>query len=76
MNRLGTHEKADMFSAVQTVMTLTAIPSGYLTGLLYHYNPTLLFSVILGLYIVLMVIMFFLPDPQKHSQVLEPYKNM
>lgn len=76
MNRLGTHEKADMFSAVQTVMTLTAIPSGYLTGLLYHYNPVLLFSVILVLYIVLMVIMLFLPDPQKHSQVISTYKNM
>lgn len=76
MNRLGTHEKADMFSAVQTVMTLTAIPSGYLTGLLYHYNPVLLFSVILVLYIVLMVIMLFLPDPQKHSQVTSTYKNM
>ncbi|MFS0856338.1 MFS transporter [Paenibacillus taichungensis] len=76
MNRLGTHEKADMFSAVQTVMTLTAIPSGYLTGLLYHYNPMLLFSVILVLYIVLMVIMLFLPDPQKHSQVTSTYKNM
>ncbi|QLG40896.1 MULTISPECIES: MFS transporter [unclassified Paenibacillus] len=76
MNRLGTHEKADMFSAVQTVMTLTAIPSGYLTGLLYHYNPVLLFSVILALYIVLMVIMLFLPDPQKHSQVISTYKNM
>lgn len=76
MNRLGTHEKADMFSAVQTVMTLTAIPSGYLTGLLYHYNPVLLFSVILVLYIVLMVIMLFLPDPQKHSQVISSYKNM
>ncbi|NEU59348.1 MFS transporter [Paenibacillus sp. ALJ109b] len=76
MNRLGTHEKADMFSAVQTVMTLTAIPSGYLTGLLYHYNPVLLFSVILVLYIVLMVIMLFLPDPQKHSQATSTYKNM
>ncbi|WP_413378376.1 MFS transporter [Paenibacillus taichungensis] len=76
MNRLGTHEKADMFSAVQTVMTLTAIPSGYLTGLLYHYNPVLLFSVILALYIVLMVIMLFLPDPQKHSQAISTYKNM
>lgn len=76
MNRLGTHEKADMFSAVQTVMTLTAIPSGYLTGLLYHYNPVLLFSVILALYIVLMVIMVFLPDPQKHSQAMSTYKNM
>lgn len=76
MNRLGTHEKADMFSAVQTVMTLTAIPSGYLTGLLYHYNPVLLFSVILALYIVLMVIMIFLPDPQKHSQAMSTYKNM
>ncbi|MFB8374095.1 MFS transporter [Paenibacillus taichungensis] len=76
MNRLGTHEKADMFSAVQTVMTLTAIPSGYLTGLLYHYNPVLLFSVILVLYIVLMVIMLFLPDPQKHSQAISTYKNM
>ncbi|MFJ2042905.1 MULTISPECIES: MFS transporter [Paenibacillus] len=76
MNRLGTHEKADMFSAVQTVMTLTAIPSGYLTGLLYHYNPVLLFSVILIFYIVLMVIMLFLPDPQKHSQVISSYKNM
>ncbi|OME83794.1 hypothetical protein BK122_07420 [Paenibacillus pabuli] len=76
MNRLGTHEKADMFSAVQTVMTLTAIPSGYLTGLLYHYNPMLLFSVILVLYIVLMVIMLFLPDPQKHSQAISTYKNM
>ncbi|PWW33480.1 MULTISPECIES: MFS transporter [Paenibacillus] len=76
MNRLGTHEKADMFSAVQTVMTLTAIPSGYLTGLLYHYNPVLLFSVILALYIVLMVIMIFLPDPQKHSQAMITYKNM
>jgi MFS family permease len=76
MNRLGTHEKADMFSAVQTVMTLTAIPSGYLTGLLYHYNPVLLFSVILVLYIVLMVIMLFLPDPRKHSQAISTYKNM
>ncbi|WP_408894895.1 MFS transporter [Paenibacillus taichungensis] len=76
MNRLGTHEKADMFSAVQTVMTLTAIPSGYLTGLLYHYNPVLLFSVILVLYIVLMVIMLFLPDPRKHSQAINTYKNM
>lgn len=76
MNRLGTHEKADMFSAVQTVMTLTAIPSGYLTGLLYHYNPFWLFSVILGLYLVLMIIMLFLPDPQQRSRVIEPYKNM
>lgn len=76
MNRLGTHEKADMFSAVQTVMTLTAIPSGYLTGLLYHHHPVLLFSVILALYVILMVIMLFLPDPQKHTQVIETYKNM
>ncbi|KAA8783716.1 MFS family permease [Paenibacillus sp. 4624] len=76
MNRLGTHEKADMFSAVQTVMTLTAIPSGYLTGLLYHYHPVLLFGVILALYILLMIIMLFLHDPQQRPQVIESYENM
>lgn len=77
MNRLGTHEKADMYSAVQTVMTLTAIPSGYLTGLLYHHNPVLLFGVILALYVILMVIMLFLPDPNKQpAQAIETYKNM
>ncbi|WP_145330525.1 MFS transporter [Paenibacillus xylanexedens] len=76
MNRLGTHEKADMFSAVQTVMTLTAIPSGYLTGLLYHYHPVLLFGVILALYIFLMLIMLFLHDPQQRPQVTDSYNNM
>ncbi|ANY68413.1 hypothetical protein BBD42_19510 [Paenibacillus sp. BIHB 4019] len=71
MNRLGTHEKADMFSAVQTVMTLIAIPSGYLTGLLYNYSPKLLFAVIVALYMVLMAVVFFLPVPTRQQQVMK-----
>lgn len=71
MNRLGTHEKADMFSAVQTVMTLTAIPSGYLTGLIYNHSPLSLFVVVLGLYAALMVVVLFLPLPAGRQQIVD-----
>lgn len=71
MNRLGTHEKADMFSAVQTVMTLTAIPSGYLTGLIYNHSPLSLFVVVLGLYAALMIVVLFLPLPAGRQQIVD-----
>jgi MFS family permease len=50
MNKAGEHEKADMFSAVQTVTTLFCIPAGYLAGLTYSFHPLLPFAIMLGLF--------------------------
>jgi MFS family permease len=49
MNNLGEHEKADVYSAVQTISTLICIPSGYIAGLTYSINPLLPFIIVLVL---------------------------
>ncbi len=50
MNKLGEHEKADMFAAVQTVTTLICIPSGYIAGYFYSISPYLPFVTIFILF--------------------------
>lgn len=52
MNKLGEHEKADMFAAVQTVTTLICIPSGYIAGYFYSISPVLPFLTIFILFSV------------------------
>ena len=52
MNSLGEHEKADVYSAVQTLTVLVCIPSGYLSGLAYSIDPILPFIAILTLFVI------------------------
>lgn len=52
MNHAGEHEKADLFSAVQTLTTFVCIPSGYISGYLYSMNQQSPFIVILCLFIL------------------------
>lgn len=51
MNKMGSHEKADMFGAVQTITTLICIPSGYIAGLAYSISPLMPFIAIFILFI-------------------------
>ncbi len=60
MNKLGEHEKADMFAAVQTVTTLICIPSGYIAGFFYSVSPFLPFVTICILFSVTSAISFSL----------------
>ena len=52
MNAQGEHEKADMYSAVQTLTILFVIPAGYIGGILYRAKPVLPFVLVSVLYIV------------------------
>ena len=52
MNAQGEHEKADMYSAVQTLTILFGIPAGYLGGILYRSNPVFPFVLVSALYAV------------------------
>jgi len=52
MNAQGEHEKADMYSAVQTLTILFGIPAGYLGGILYKANPAFPFILVSMLYII------------------------
>lgn len=56
MNTVGEHEKADAFSAVQTITVLACIPSGYISGLLYSINPTFPFILILIMFFATLII--------------------
>ncbi len=47
---LGDMDRAAMFSALQSVTAMMAIPSGYIAALLYDTRPRLLFVVIFLLY--------------------------
>lgn len=58
MNRVGEHEKADIYAAAQTVTTLICIPSGYIGGLLYSISPQMPFITILLLYMIAVIISF------------------
>jgi Na+/melibiose symporter-like transporter len=50
MNAQGEHEKADMYSAVQTLTILFVIPAGYAGGILYRVNPLFPFALVSILY--------------------------
>lgn len=60
MNKLGEHEKADMFSAVQTFTTLICIPSGYIAGYAYSISPKLPFVLISVLFIAALIVSLLL----------------
>lgn len=49
MNLAGEHDKADFFSAVQTLTTLVCIPAGYIGGKLYSIDPRYPFFLVVGL---------------------------
>lgn len=51
MAESGEHEKADRYSAVQTLTFLCCIPAGYLGGLLYRLEPRLPFVLAAVLYL-------------------------
>ena len=54
----GEHEKADAFSAIQTITVLGCMPAGYIGGLLYSINPIypfLLISLLFGITLLLSV---------------------
>ncbi|GGI45638.1 hypothetical protein GCM10008018_13160 [Paenibacillus marchantiophytorum] len=46
MNKLGQYDKADLYSSIQVVMSIAAIPWGYISGLVYNFKPSLLFIII------------------------------
>ncbi|NOV03603.1 MFS transporter [Paenibacillus planticolens] len=46
MNKLGHYDKADLYSSIQVVMSIVAIPWGYISGLVYNFKPSLLFVII------------------------------
>ena len=55
MNRVGEHEKADMFAAVQTLTTLASIPAGWIAGYAYSKSPVLPFILVLLLFLMSLV---------------------
>ena len=69
MNRLGKYEKADMFSSVQVVMSIVAIPWGYISGLIYAYKPSLLFILIFISYASVIALAF--PMGRKTRRLVE-----
>ncbi|OLB79864.1 MAG: hypothetical protein AUI14_09050, partial [Actinobacteria bacterium 13_2_20CM_2_71_6] len=50
VSRLPAAQRAGLFSAIQTVTAVTAVPSGYVGALLYDRAPIWLFATIAGLY--------------------------
>ncbi len=66
MNRLGKYEKADMFSAIQTVTTIVCIPTGYLSGLLFTHFPRGLFIVVAVFYGIVFCISVFMKHQTEH----------
>lgn len=52
MNKLGEHEKADMYGAVQTVTALISIPAGYIAGMAYSFSPKAPFVMIVFLFAI------------------------
>ncbi|MDP4093654.1 MAG: MFS transporter [Bacillota bacterium] len=69
MNNLGEHEKADLYSAVQTITSLACIPAGYLAGLAYSLNPAAPFIIVVVLFITSAFLSTLLDT--KKSQKLE-----
>lgn len=59
-------EKADMFSAIQTVTTLICIPAGYLTGIMYGISPVLPFYTML--FLILVAFLFSLLLKHKNNR--------
>lgn len=49
-NCMAEHEKAETYSSIQLLVTLSSTPAGVLTGTLYRVNPLLPFAVILGIF--------------------------
>lgn len=72
MNRLGEHEKADVFSAVQTLSTLVCIPAGYIAGWLYSTASRLPFLVIALLLAAASFISFRVASPVKKTAQQTP----
>lgn len=67
MNKIGEHEKADVFSAVQTLTTLVCVPSGYIAGFLYSISPLLPFIMISILFAAALLVSFLLLSNNKAS---------
>lgn len=60
MNKVGEHEKADLFGAVQTLTALVCIPSGYIGGLAYSISPVIPFILIAVLFTAAFTVSFLL----------------
>ena len=56
MNSQGEHDKADMFSAVQTLTSLFCIPAGYVGGVLYKSHPALPFVLVAVFYLMALAV--------------------
>ena len=56
MNSQGEHDKADMFSAVQTLTSLCCIPAGYVGGVLYRAHPALPFVLVAVFYLLALAV--------------------
>ncbi|PAZ11642.1 MFS transporter [Streptomyces sp. SA15] len=52
VNELHDRDRAALFSAVQSVTALVAIPSGYVAAVLYDQDPRLPYTVIVGCYTI------------------------
>ncbi|NJD01970.1 MAG: MFS transporter [Ruminiclostridium sp.] len=60
MNNLGKHDKADVYSALQTLTTLICIPSGFIAGFFYDISPLLPFLTIFLLFVATILVSFLL----------------
>ncbi|WP_079409980.1 MFS transporter [Paenibacillus ferrarius] len=58
MNKLGHYDKADLYSSIQVVMSIVAIPWGYISGLIYNIKPSLLFIIIFISYASLLLLAY------------------
>jgi MFS family permease len=74
VSRLPAAQRAGLFSAIQTVTAVTAVPSGYVGALLYDRAPIWLFATIAGLYGLAGAVAFALtPVPVRlREEPLEP----
>jgi MFS family permease len=70
MNNQGEHEKADMYSAVQTLTILCCIPAGYLGGLLYEHNPIMPFALVSILYLAAFAAAFSFSRPDGATSLM------
>lgn len=65
---LPTYGTADLFSAVQTLTMLVAIPAAGIAGTLFGFKPVLLFGLIAGLNLLLLGLAWRIADVGVHKQ--------
>jgi len=74
-NRMGLLHKADVYSAIQLLVTLAVIPAGYVAGKTFVLNPQLSVSLI-GLIAAAAAVLTLLPLKMEIPAIAKPGKAM